>query len=309
MIPSPCIGRCRLDPAARLCTGCARSGAEVAAWRDATPSDRVRIWADLPHRRAALGINLYRRDWTPEETLTFIDETLTSAQGSWTVGDWGASIRFAAEYDKSFPHVEGQGATLTGSTGPLAIRFTIDDRVRVLAVPADSGKGKPDPARERVILAVPKTRDFPEPATVLTSLGLDTNAIDPDDRTARLFDLGIGRPATRVGLRTRDDDVAAALDRRAGSPWLSLMADHGERLGRSARTTWVVETPLVRVEVRATAHRDLTGPLWLDPAALALDRSTPPDLDLPPAFAPCALFDPRPPIGWSGWVRRLAGRV
>jgi predicted Fe-S protein YdhL (DUF1289 family) len=43
MIAPPCIGVCTLDPRTRLCIGCLRSADEIAAWRDADSTVRLRI--------------------------------------------------------------------------------------------------------------------------------------------------------------------------------------------------------------------------------------------------------------------------
>jgi uncharacterized protein len=51
-IASPCIGVCTLDPQTELCRGCLRSGAEIAAWRDADSELRLRILERVDLRRA-----------------------------------------------------------------------------------------------------------------------------------------------------------------------------------------------------------------------------------------------------------------
>ncbi|MFD2237295.1 DUF1289 domain-containing protein [Aureimonas populi] len=53
-IESPCINLCRLDPATGQCVGCARTGAEIAAWREFSPQARRSIMARLPARLAAM---------------------------------------------------------------------------------------------------------------------------------------------------------------------------------------------------------------------------------------------------------------
>jgi predicted Fe-S protein YdhL (DUF1289 family) len=51
-IASPCIGVCTLDQQTKLCLGCLRSGAEIAAWRDADSELRLRILERVGLRRA-----------------------------------------------------------------------------------------------------------------------------------------------------------------------------------------------------------------------------------------------------------------
>lgn len=52
-IDSPCMGVCKIDPANRLCVGCARSIDEIAGWARMSPEDRRSVMAGLQDRRAA----------------------------------------------------------------------------------------------------------------------------------------------------------------------------------------------------------------------------------------------------------------
>lgn len=54
-IPSPCIGVCQLEPETGLCTGCLRTGAEIAAWPAADDRERLAIVQELRARRRARG--------------------------------------------------------------------------------------------------------------------------------------------------------------------------------------------------------------------------------------------------------------
>jgi predicted Fe-S protein YdhL (DUF1289 family) len=52
-VESPCIKVCVVHPETRLCTGCARSIDEIAAWSRLTPVARRAIIEDLPNREPA----------------------------------------------------------------------------------------------------------------------------------------------------------------------------------------------------------------------------------------------------------------
>ncbi len=52
-VESPCVKICVIHPETRLCTGCARSIDEIAAWSRLGPAERRAIIADLPNRDAA----------------------------------------------------------------------------------------------------------------------------------------------------------------------------------------------------------------------------------------------------------------
>ena len=52
MLPSPCVGICRLDNVTGWCLGCARDRNELAGWRAFSPVEQARVWADLPRRKS-----------------------------------------------------------------------------------------------------------------------------------------------------------------------------------------------------------------------------------------------------------------
>ncbi len=47
---SPCIGVCHLDASTGFCVGCARTGDEIARWRDASATEQRAILDALPER-------------------------------------------------------------------------------------------------------------------------------------------------------------------------------------------------------------------------------------------------------------------
>jgi uncharacterized protein len=53
MIESPCNKICTIDTRSGLCAGCARTIDEIARWGTMSDSERARIMAELPARRAA----------------------------------------------------------------------------------------------------------------------------------------------------------------------------------------------------------------------------------------------------------------
>jgi hypothetical protein len=52
-IETPCVRLCMLHPETGLCVGCARSGAEIAAWSRMTPAERRVVMDALPDRTPA----------------------------------------------------------------------------------------------------------------------------------------------------------------------------------------------------------------------------------------------------------------
>ena len=53
-IESPCINICVIHPEARICTGCYRSGEEIASWSRLSAQARREIMDALPARAALL---------------------------------------------------------------------------------------------------------------------------------------------------------------------------------------------------------------------------------------------------------------
>ncbi len=52
-VESPCVRICLIHPETRLCTGCARTIDEIAAWSRLSPEARRAILAELPTRTPA----------------------------------------------------------------------------------------------------------------------------------------------------------------------------------------------------------------------------------------------------------------
>ncbi|MGH1423242.1 MAG: DUF1289 domain-containing protein [Pseudooceanicola sp.] len=53
-IASPCVKVCLMHPDAKLCTGCLRTGDEIALWSRYSDDERRAIMDELPSRKAHL---------------------------------------------------------------------------------------------------------------------------------------------------------------------------------------------------------------------------------------------------------------
>jgi len=51
---SPCVKVCVIHPEAKLCIGCYRTNAEIAAWARMNREERLAIMAELPARKPLL---------------------------------------------------------------------------------------------------------------------------------------------------------------------------------------------------------------------------------------------------------------
>ena len=52
---SPCLGICLMDPRTRMCRGCLRTVEEIAAWYNASNTEKRAILARLESRRREAG--------------------------------------------------------------------------------------------------------------------------------------------------------------------------------------------------------------------------------------------------------------
>ena len=52
---SPCLGICLMDPRTRMCRGCLRTVEEIAAWYNASATEKRAILARLEARRREAG--------------------------------------------------------------------------------------------------------------------------------------------------------------------------------------------------------------------------------------------------------------
>lgn len=288
---SPCVGLCKLDTATGLCFGCARTGEEIAKWRDQTGAWRAAVWDDLPARLEALGVTCRRLPWETDAIRDFVAESLQDRRGTWVAGIVGAVGEFAAAPGQSID-VERDSDIIIAHTYGGKLRFQIDDDVRALTF-----ETKETPLeRSRIVLAVKRERGRPDVAHALKALGPDTNAIAPEDRDAELFDLGLARKEARFCLRLGRGATQNALGAATGSLFPANLPEIGPALLANSPAR-VIETPLGRIEVLTPipppGGQSPPGPhTHLLPDHIASGRAMPAGMDLPRAYWPGAIFYP-----------------
>ncbi|MEL6747628.1 MAG: DUF1289 domain-containing protein, partial [Pseudomonadota bacterium] len=91
---SPCVGICTMDDASGYCMGCARTGQEIADWRDADARVHEAVWREVPLRRKAMGLTTLPLPWKPDDIAAFVAESLTTRAGTWVLGIPGALGEF-----------------------------------------------------------------------------------------------------------------------------------------------------------------------------------------------------------------------
>jgi predicted Fe-S protein YdhL (DUF1289 family) len=286
MITSPCIGLCRIDDTSGLCLGCARTRAEIATWRDASPEELQRIWAELPLRRKKLGLNMHRLGWDTADLRSFVIDTLQHG-GTWTTGVLGTIAEFCIGEDVC--HIEAGSGTVTAISPRGAISFHLADHVRTLSFGSASG-------RNIVVLAVPRAIVKPFPGQGLGRVGSDHEAIREEDREAILYDFGLGRRAAAFGIRTADADLMVQLESAAGLDWSRFLPVIGADILRVSPTR-VVRNAIGRIEVFTPIPApDGTSPpgphTHFLPAYLAKQSDLPANLDMPEGYVACAIYYP-----------------
>ena len=288
---SPCVGICKLDSATGYCVGCARTGDEIAEWRNQTASWRAAVWDALPARFQTLGVICRRLPWTTHEIQSFVTGSLRAASGTWSIGVVGAVAEFSA-WPAASVDIEMNGDQIEVSNSGGNLRFLIDEQVRALTfdppdTPAD---------RQRVVLAVKRARSGPPVCKALADLGPDRAAVRPEDREQHLYDLGLGREEARFCVRCGTGAARDALAAAVGTTPAEALPVLAPILLRDSPGR-VLESALGRIEVLTRipelGGRSPAGPhTHLLPDHLATERALPAGMDLPRAYLPGAIFYP-----------------
>ena len=283
-LPSPCVGICVLDNATGWCGGCGRTDQELANWREMPARAQRAVWADLPRRKTILGLGFRLLPWSGPMLLDRLAGMSAAPGAGWSIGVYGAVAEFAANDDRIATSIDGGDLYLRTRGGRAVIRLPPGARAFEL-VDANGRVG-------RIALALHRARFKQPPASSITCLGDDSDAIDPPMRQAKLFDLGLARRSIRFGVRTREPALVDLLNAHAGlglraSPALvtALIEQSPDR---------VVISPFGRIEVEGPVLRDdHVGPhTHLLPDLLRTGREIEPGLELPPDYVPCASLFP-----------------
>lgn len=290
-LPTPCVGVCRLDEASGLCLGCARTGDEIAKWREASREEQRRIWQALPQRRALLNMSVFRLPWAVDEIAGFIEASLRQRAGTWALGVYGAVGEFLIGPDED-AEIASRAEAITARAPRGALRLSKHPNTIAFALGWRQGAAEPG----AIGLALPAGRIGLPVEAGLRCLGPDHGAVSAEHRDQPLYDLGLGRKAARFCLRAADPELIQALDAAIGAPWPEALRRIGSDILRLSPTR-VIETGLGRAEIftpipsRGSVSADGPHTHFL-PNLILLGRDTPPGWDLQPVFAPAAMFYP-----------------
>lgn len=284
---SPCVGACEMDEARGLCRGCARSRDEIALWGGADEATRQRIWAVLPARAAALGLALRRLPWRGASLLHEVERLFAAASGAFVVGAPGAVAEVMRDADEDYT-AEREGLTLTLRTGRAALRIEAPAYLTAFEIARDGDA-------PLLALAVPAGRVGEAGPSVLTERGPDAAPLLARDANGVLFDLGLGRRATRFSIRC-GAALAAEIAGHCGTPWPQDLGRIGAAVLAHSPVR-VVETPCLRVEIDVPIPqadgRSPEGPhTHLLPDRVAPEGAAPAGLPLPKGYLLSAVFHP-----------------
>ncbi len=234
---SPCVGICKLDEVSGFCLGCARTGDEIGRWSGMSEMQRDAVWDLLPGRHHVLAIRMRLMPWMAGELADWAAETIARRRGTWVTGAPGAVAEFPCTEGREVA-VERSGAAVVARAGDAAFRLDVQDKLRAFAFGNDGP----------IVLGLPKARGALPATATFTPLGPDRAAIEPQHRGDQLFDMGIGRKASRFCIRSGDPALSATLTALAGRPWADVMYEAGMAIF-AANPHRVVESMLGRVEV------------------------------------------------------------
>jgi len=288
---SPCVGVCQLDEASGLCRGCSRTRDEVARWSTASVAEQLSIWEALNKRRAADPTLHTMMPWDRDERRCAVEASLGLAFQSWSIGTWGAVAEFHRSADESFDLVKTD-KTLEGITSRGGIRLQAIEKGRAFL-----GTDK-----STIAFAVHKARIDRHPATTITALGPDTQALRPEDQSALLFDLGLGQPHMKFCIRTHNDALASILGDACGQPIFDVASSQVLSALKEASPHRVATSALGRIEVYQSiaGHGGVTpeGPhTHLLPDLLAENRRHGDDIVVPSTYFPALyLYRDGPPV-------------
>ena len=225
-------------------------------------------------------------------TRALLADCLRDRQCGFSVGGFGALAEFHDETGEFELHSDG---AMTVSSPRGAVRV-VPGTAEVLAYELLSGN--PDSWQCGILLNGPEAAHRMGSRTVLTELGADTEAIEPDFADGILFDLGAGLSQVDFCIRTTDSILLGLLRKHLGQvviteahPVMEAIIDASpHRVSRSS---------LARIEVYQTIDRHQTpvGPhTHLLPDLLRHRRTHSANIPVPEGHVPLLTVHPSHPL-------------
>jgi hypothetical protein len=213
----------------------------------------------------------------------------------WGCGSFGAIAEFAWDPGEAISFVD-DGA-VGAATARGAIRIELGDGIRPIAY--ELGGREPESWQQGLSLCLREADAAMTRRTVVTELGPDRDAVRPQDRTAILFDLGLGTFQAEVCVRSEDPDTIARLRGVVGQAFLTPVGVALPELSRLSPHR-VFCCRFGRIEVFAPIPppegKSPNGPhTHVLPRLLVLRQTHAANVPLPDGWIPCmTLFPPNP---------------
>jgi hypothetical protein len=230
----------------------------------------------------------------PDAAFAFLADQIGNPETQWSLGTFGALAEFMRDADEPFElgRDEQRLALVTARGG---IRIAPPSELRLVAFETTTRESW----AHRVALCLPEQRCGMNRRTALTELGPDREALRPQDRSAILFDLGIGALQADLCVRVADPALVEKLRAHAGSV---LLEPGSPAMGLivAASPHRVFMTRLGRIEVYQPIPdphgRSPQGPhTHVLPKLLAHRRTHSANEQIPEGFVPCAHLYPAHP--------------
>jgi hypothetical protein len=213
---------------------------------------------------------------------------------AWSIGSFGVIAEFMRDADEDVALQRADGA-MSAITARGGLRIEAHDAMR----PVASESLTTQSWSHRVSLCLPEDICAMDQRTVFTEIGPDAHALRAQDRSAVLFDLGLGTLQLNACIRSSDADVVAVLRKWTGR---SLFEPGNGAMGviLAANPHRVFESRLGRVEVYQPIPppdgKSPEGPhTHVLPRLLRHKRTHAATEFVPAGFVPCAhLYPPHP---------------
>ena len=226
---------------------------------------------------------------------TVLRHYLADPTASWGLGTFGAIAEFhRTDEEPASLDIDTRLHVVT-ARGALRISRTEDVRAWAYELPAGG-----DQWSHVVDLCLPAAQTAMHRRTVVTECGPDHEALRPDDRTAVLFDLGLGTAQVDVCVRSADPETLAQLRAGCGRPLFAPENPLAPAMPRlSPHRVFVCRFARLEVYQRIPGQdeRPPEGPhTHVLPDLLRHQRTHPATAPIPDGWVPCVSLHPANPV-------------
>ena len=228
------------------------------------------------------------------DIVDFLASQLADAETAWSIGGFGAIAEFMRGADETVT-LQCEEGSVSAITARGGLRIEAHDEMRPIASESLTSKSW----SHRVALCLPEGICAMERRTALSEIGPDRDALRAQDRSALLFDLGLGLSQVNACIRTANVDVIAAL--RTWTNRSLFEPDNGAMAAiLAANPHRVFISRIGRVEVYQPIPppdgKSPEGPhTHVLPRLVRHKRTHAATEFVPPGFVPCAhLYPPHP---------------